>query len=218
MGWHFAKRVDFNAGYSFTAPTGRYTAGSQQQRGFRILGQRHNQSGTTLYITKNQGTTANLATAWEIHGQKTVASTRAVQQNNTGPGLHRSSGEFGQVLPLEKRHESACPTRTSLGMTNGRFRTTAAITWSAAFRSRRAGFRTTQFMRSAFSPITFFRRRTSFLLQVLRRVFGKARVEGRTLCSVVRGRCRCRNRSQCPRNRRELLVLECRNRDWNVMS
>jgi Putative MetA-pathway of phenol degradation len=26
IGWHFAKRVDFNVGYSFVAPTGRYTA------------------------------------------------------------------------------------------------------------------------------------------------------------------------------------------------
>jgi len=38
IGWHFGKRVDFNAGYAFTAPTGRFTQGSQQQRGFWILG------------------------------------------------------------------------------------------------------------------------------------------------------------------------------------
>jgi hypothetical protein len=28
IGWHLAKRVDFNVGYAFTAPTGRYTSTS----------------------------------------------------------------------------------------------------------------------------------------------------------------------------------------------
>jgi len=73
IGWHFAKRVDFNAGYSFLAPTGRYTAGANNNVGSGYWGNDIT-SGTTLYITKNQGTTANLATDWEIHGQKTVAS------------------------------------------------------------------------------------------------------------------------------------------------
>jgi hypothetical protein len=68
IGWHFGKRVDFNAGYSFTAPTARDT------------------SGTTLYITKNQGTTANVVTDWEIHGQKTVASVPAGQTSQITPG------------------------------------------------------------------------------------------------------------------------------------
>src|SRR5208282_3300336 len=69
IGWHFGKRVDFNAGYSFTAPTGRYTAGASNNVGSGYWGNDIT-SGTTLYITKNHGTTANLATAWEIHGQK----------------------------------------------------------------------------------------------------------------------------------------------------
>lgn len=33
MGWHFRKRVDFNAGYAFTAPTGSYTAGASNNVG-----------------------------------------------------------------------------------------------------------------------------------------------------------------------------------------
>jgi hypothetical protein len=33
IGWHFAKRVDFNVGYAFTAPTGRYTAGASNNVG-----------------------------------------------------------------------------------------------------------------------------------------------------------------------------------------
>jgi hypothetical protein len=33
LGWHFGKRLDFNAGYSFFAPTGRYTAGATDHVG-----------------------------------------------------------------------------------------------------------------------------------------------------------------------------------------
>jgi hypothetical protein len=85
IGWHFGKRVDFNAGYSFTAPTARDT------------------SGTTLYITKNQGTTANLATDWEIHGQKTVASAVTGQLSKITPGqTFTDEWGIGQVLPLKK--------------------------------------------------------------------------------------------------------------------
>ena len=53
MGWHFGKRVDFNAGYSFIAPTGRYTAGASDNVGSGYWGNDIT-SGTTLYITKNQ--------------------------------------------------------------------------------------------------------------------------------------------------------------------
>jgi hypothetical protein len=102
MGWHFGKRVDFNAGYSFTAPTGRYTAGASNNVGSGYWGNDIT-SGTTLYITKNQGTTANLATAWEIHGQKTAASTPAGQLSKITPGqAFTDEWGIGQVLPLKK--------------------------------------------------------------------------------------------------------------------
>ena len=102
IGWHFAKRVDFNAGYSFTAPTGRYTAGASNNVGSGYWGNDIT-SGTTLYITKNQGTTANLATAWEIHGQKTVASTPSGQFSKITPGqTFTDEWGIGQVLPLKK--------------------------------------------------------------------------------------------------------------------
>jgi hypothetical protein len=102
IGWHFAKRVDFNAGYAFTAPTGRYTAGASDNVGSGYWGNDIT-SGTTLYITKNQGTTANLATAWEIHGQKTVASTPSGQFSKITPGqAFTDEWGIGQVLPLKK--------------------------------------------------------------------------------------------------------------------
>jgi len=102
MGWHFAKRVDFNVGYSFTAPTGRYTPGASNNVGSGYWGNDIT-SGTTFYITKNQGTTANLATAWETHGQKTVASAVTGQLSKITPGQALTAEwGIGQVLPLKK--------------------------------------------------------------------------------------------------------------------
>jgi hypothetical protein len=94
MGWHFGKRVDFVAGYSFTAPTGRFTQGASNNVGSGYWGNNIT-SGTTLYITKNQGTTANLSTNWEIHGQKSGT--------NVSPGqAFTMEWGIGQVLPLKK--------------------------------------------------------------------------------------------------------------------
>jgi len=102
IGWHFAKRVDFNAGYSFVAPTGRYTAGASDNVGSGYWGNDIT-SGTTLYITKNQGTTANFMTDWEIHGQKTVASAVSGQLSKITPGqAFTDEWGIGQVLPLKK--------------------------------------------------------------------------------------------------------------------
>ncbi len=94
IGWHFGKRVDFNAGYAFTAPTGRFTAGASNNVGSGYWGNDIT-SGTTLYITKNQGTTANLATAWEFHGQKSGTNKTPGQTCTMEWGI-------GQVLPLKK--------------------------------------------------------------------------------------------------------------------
>ena len=102
IGWHFAKRVDFNAGYAFVAPTGRYTAGASNNVGSGYWGN-FITTGTTLYITKNQGTTANLVTAWEVHGEKTVASIPSGQFSEITPGqAFTDEWGFGQVLPLKK--------------------------------------------------------------------------------------------------------------------
>src|SRR5271156_1987587 len=94
LGWHFGKRVDFNAGYAFVAPTGRFTQGASNNVGSGYWGNDLT-SGTTLYITKNQATTANLVTDWEIHGQKTGTNLTPGQAFTIEWG-------FGQVLPLKK--------------------------------------------------------------------------------------------------------------------
>ena len=74
--------MDFNAGYAFVAPTGRYTQGASNNVGSGYWGNVIT-SGTTFYITKNKTTTANLTTAWEIHGEK------GRHQHNARAGLHR---------------------------------------------------------------------------------------------------------------------------------
>lgn len=93
LGWHL-KRVDFNVGYAFVAPTGRFTKGASNNVGSGYWGNDIT-SGTTLYITKNKGTSANLATSWEIHGQKTGTNITPGQAFTMEWGL-------GQVLPLKK--------------------------------------------------------------------------------------------------------------------
>ena len=111
FGWHFGKRVDFNAGYAFIAPTGRYTAGASDNVGSGYWGNNIT-SGTTLYITKNQGTTANLTTDWEIHGQRTVASRPAGQFSKITPGqAFTDEWGIGQALPLKKDMSMLAQTR-----------------------------------------------------------------------------------------------------------
>jgi hypothetical protein len=94
LAWHFGKRVDFTAGYAFVAPTGRFTQGASNNVGSGYWGNDIT-SGTTYYITKNKGTSANLVTAWEIHGQKSGTNITPGQAFTMEWGL-------GQVLPLKK--------------------------------------------------------------------------------------------------------------------
>jgi hypothetical protein len=93
LGWHL-KRADVNVGYAFTAPTGRFTAGASNNVGSGYWGNDIT-SGTTVYLTKNKATTANLSTNWEVHGQK--------NGTNITPGqAFTMEWGFGQVLPLKK--------------------------------------------------------------------------------------------------------------------
>jgi len=93
LGWHF-KRADVNVGYGFVAPTGRFTAGASNNVGSGYWGNNIT-TGTTFYVTKNKGTSANLFTDWETHGQKSGTHTTPGQAFTMEWGL-------GQVLPLKK--------------------------------------------------------------------------------------------------------------------
>jgi hypothetical protein len=93
LGWHF-DRADITAGYGFFAPTGRYSPGASDNTGSGYWGN-HFTSGTTYYITKNKGTSANLYVDWETHGKKSGTDITPGQAFTMEWG-------FGQVLPLDK--------------------------------------------------------------------------------------------------------------------
>jgi len=103
LGWHL-KRADVNVGYGFTAPTGRYSSapGTTNNVGSGYWGNNLT-TNTTLYLTKNKGTSANLATIWEIHGQKQITNIISGLPVNRTPGqAFTTEWGLGQVLPLKK--------------------------------------------------------------------------------------------------------------------
>jgi len=101
LGWHL-KRADVVAGYAFNAPTGRYTPGATDNVGSGYWGNNIT-TGTTYYITKDRGTSANLTTDWEVHGQRKTASTPAGQFSEKTPGqAFTDEWGIGQILPLKK--------------------------------------------------------------------------------------------------------------------
>jgi hypothetical protein len=97
LGWHLS-RADVWTGYAFVAPTGRYVPGASTNVGSGYWGNDWN-TGTTVYLTKNKGTTANLYTNWEVHQIKQGPNGTAVI-----PGqAFTDEWGFGQLLPLNKQ-------------------------------------------------------------------------------------------------------------------
>ncbi|MGH3183807.1 MAG: transporter, partial [Streptosporangiaceae bacterium] len=96
IGWHF-KRAAIQVMNGLMLPTGRYSPGATDNVGTGYFGN-HLQSGTTLYLTQNQGTTLNLFTDWEVHGTRT-----GVNNTTKTPGqAFTTEWGLGQVLPLRK--------------------------------------------------------------------------------------------------------------------
>jgi len=96
LGWHL-KRADTWVGDAFFVPIGRYSPGALNNTGTGYFGN-HLVSGTTVYLSKNKGTSANLFSDWEVHGPR--------QGTN---GTYKTPGQaftdewgFGQALPLKK--------------------------------------------------------------------------------------------------------------------
>jgi len=96
VGWHL-KRWDLQVGDALMIPTGRYSPGATNNVGSGYFGN-HLQTGTTFYITKNKGTSANLFTDWEVHGQR-----QGTNSTYKTPGqAFTDEWGLGQVLPLKK--------------------------------------------------------------------------------------------------------------------
>ena len=96
LGWHL-NRADLQVMDGLMFPTGRYSPGASNNVGTGYFGN-HFQTGSTLYLTKNKGTSANLFTDWEVHGVRGGT-------NNTSkrPGqAFTDEWGLGQLLPLKK--------------------------------------------------------------------------------------------------------------------
>jgi hypothetical protein len=93
LAWHL-KRFDTWVGYAFTAPTGKFFPLALNNVGSGYWGNNF-ATGTTFYVTKNKGTSLNLATNWEFHGKK--------REINITPGqAFTDEWGLGQVIPLKK--------------------------------------------------------------------------------------------------------------------
>jgi hypothetical protein len=96
VGWHL-KRADIQVQEGLMFPSGRYDPGASNNVGSGYFGN-HLLTGTTVYITKNKGTSANLFTDWEVHGAR--AGTNGTTKT-PGQAFTMEWG-LGQVLPLKK--------------------------------------------------------------------------------------------------------------------
>lgn len=96
FGWHL-KRADMQLMDAVMIPTGRYVPGATNNVGTGYFGN-HLQTGTTFYITKNKGTSANLFTDWEVHGNRDGTNNTV---KRPGQAFTIEWG-LGQVLPLKK--------------------------------------------------------------------------------------------------------------------
>jgi hypothetical protein len=96
LGLHL-KRADLQVGEGLMLPTGRYTPGATNNVGTGYFGN-HLLTGTTVYITKNRATSANLFTDWEVHGGRA-----GTNNTNKTPGqAFTMEWGLGQILPLKK--------------------------------------------------------------------------------------------------------------------
>lgn len=93
LAWHL-KRADIMAGDGFFAPTGRFTPGAKNNIGSGYWGNDIT-GNATVYLSKNKGTQINLASIWEIHGEKRGTNITPGQTFTMEWGL-------GQTLPLKK--------------------------------------------------------------------------------------------------------------------
>lgn len=96
LGWS-TKRIASYLSYAFFAPTGRYSPGATNNVGSGYWGNDF-LTGTTLYITKNQGTSANLFTDWEFHGSRQETNGARITPGQT----FTDEWGLGQALPLKK--------------------------------------------------------------------------------------------------------------------
>lgn len=70
LGWH-AAHADFSAGFGFYAPTGRYTAGADNNLGNGMWSEEWS-AGTTVFFDKARTWSLAASVYWELHSRKTA--------------------------------------------------------------------------------------------------------------------------------------------------
>jgi len=175
LSWKFS-RVDFWVADGFVAPTGRYSPGASDNIGSGYWGNQV-MSGTTVYITKNRGTSANLFTDWEQHGSKDTSTGPSPTHLTPGQTFTMEWG-IGQVFPLDKQFQKLLQAgvigydqwqvSSNSGLTSSGLPASAAPFYS----SHAIGFQT-NFILPA--------KNLNFYFKFLPEYAAKARVEGRTI-------------------------------------
>ena len=103
LGWSL-KRANILAGYAFMAPTGRYSPGATDSVGSGYWGN-NLLTGSTVYLTKDKGTSADLFTDWEFHhGNKDNGNGTSITPGQT----FTMEWGVGQVLPLKRTSADFC--------------------------------------------------------------------------------------------------------------
>jgi hypothetical protein len=116
-------------------------------------------SGTTFYITKIKATTANLATDWEVHGQRQTASTPSGQFSEKTPGqAFTDEWGIGQVLPLKKDFSRLLQLGL-VGYDQWQVSSNGGTVMLLVSLSMRVRFRITRCMALVFNPISLCPRR-----------------------------------------------------------
>jgi hypothetical protein len=135
-------RVNTSVAYAFSAPTGQHAAGVANSI-FSEYWTTSVTSGTTLYLNKDKGTSADVSTDWEVQGQKQRASgTPAV----LGESFTMEWG-VTQLLPLNRQMTKVLQFGVAgydewLNARNGGTFPGALSVWDGRFSMHAAGFQT----------------------------------------------------------------------------
>jgi len=97
LDWKF-KRAEVNAGYSFVAPTGRFTPGATDNTGGGYWGHLAT-SGQTIYLTANKATALSAWEGYEFHSAQNSTTVHPGETFDLDYSLT-------QIIPLEKNEHT----------------------------------------------------------------------------------------------------------------
>ena len=127
LGWHL-KRADVTAGYTIFMPTGRYSAGADDNTGLGMWG--HEWSlGSTTFLTENKTWHAATKAAFEFHSKKKDVSAQVGNMLTLEGGLGRDvlkgAGSLGLVYYAQWKISDDTLTGLPMLLVQGKNRTFA---------------------------------------------------------------------------------------------